>query len=76
MYSRQFIATFPAGWSPQKGSFVRDSYPKWPKHSGEGFLISLHKHVFNMAIRSKHRLREFASKILGNFKKYNLEQSD
>ena len=33
----QIIATFPAGWSPQmdpNGGLVRESYTKWPKHSG------------------------------------------
>ena len=31
--SRQFIATFPAGWSPWMVVKSRESYPKWPKHS-------------------------------------------
>ena len=38
--SKQFIVTFPAGWSPQQVVIVKESFPKWPKHSGEGFLIN------------------------------------
>ena len=41
MLSRQFIATFPAGWSPQKvvkSKGIRS--PKWPKDSGQGFVIN------------------------------------
>ena len=38
--SKQFIVTFPAGWSPQQVVIVRELFPKWPKHSGEGFLIN------------------------------------
>ena len=36
--SGQFIATFPAGWSPQM--VARESYPKWPKHAGQGSIIA------------------------------------
>lgn len=31
--SRQFIATFPTSWSPQKVVTVRESCQKWPDHS-------------------------------------------
>ena len=32
---KQCIATFPAGWSPQKVAIVREILPQnWPKHSG------------------------------------------
>ena len=40
MGSRHFIATSSRRLVTPKDSLVRESYPKWPKHSGQGFIIN------------------------------------
>ena len=37
--SGQLIATFPAGWSPQKVVKSNGSYPKWPNIQVKDFYL-------------------------------------